>query len=67
MLTHLLGNAFQVEDTMFWGSDNSVENYRPDYVTKWVEKDCEIYHRLGLSEAAVNIVYSCHYLQFLKG
>lgn len=67
MLTHLLGNDFQVEDTMFWGSDNSVENYRPDYVKKWVEKDCEIYHRLGLSEEVVNKVYSGNYLQFLKG
>ena len=67
MLTHLLGNDFQVEDILFWGSDNSVENYRPDYVKKWVEKDCGIYRRLGLSEHAMNKIYSDNYLHFLKG
>ena len=56
-----------MEDILFWGSDNSVENYRPDYVKKWVEKDCGIYRRLGLSEQAMNKIYSDNYLHFLKG
>ena len=67
MLTHLMGNDFRVEDTVFWGSDNSVENYDSSYVRKWVERDCEIYRKLGLTEERKNKIYYDNFMAFLNG
>ena len=67
MLTHLMGNNFRVEDTVFWRSDNSVENYDSSYVRKWVERDCEIYRKLGLTEERKNKIYYDNFMAFLNG
>lgn len=67
MLTHLLGNDFPAKGVMFWGSDNCVEHYRPEYVRKWVETDASIYETLGLTQQDIDRVYSQNYIDFLNG
>lgn len=67
MLTHLLENEFPAKGVIFWGSDNSIENYRPSYVQKWVETDTVIYKKLGLTQEEIDCVYGQNFLRFLHG
>lgn len=67
MLTHLVGNDFRVEDTMFWGSDNSAENYNAEYVREWVKRDCTIYEKLGLPAWGMEKIYFDNFMRFMNG
>ncbi len=67
MLTHLLCNDFPAKGVMFWGSDNCIENYRPQYVRDWVARDTAIYEKLGLTGEEIERVYRQNFLKFLQG
>lgn len=65
-LTHVFGNGFQVEDIVFWGSDNHAEDYNEAYAGRIRERDTEIFQKLGLSDRQQEKIYRDNFLKFLK-
>lgn len=66
-MTHVFGNGFHVEDEVFWGSDNFVEDYNTEYARRIRERDDEIFAKLGLSKELRNDIYYKNFMEFLKG
>lgn len=64
-LTHVFGNGFQVEDIVFWGSDNHAENYNAEYAGRIRERDTEIFHKLKLSKRQQEKIYYDNLIKFL--
>ena len=64
LITVFLFSPYQ--GTEIYGT-KTVENYDSSYVRKWVERDCEIYRKLGLTEERKNKIYYDNFMAFLNG
>lgn len=67
VMRHVFGNGFAVEDRVFWGSDNGVNDYNAVYAKKIRERDEEIFANIGLSCDQVERIFSKNFLKFLEG
>lgn len=65
-LTHVFGNNFNVEDIVFWGSDNHAENYDWAYAKRIQERDEEIFEKLGLSQDQQEKIFQKNVKEFLR-
>ncbi len=50
VLTKLYTVGYDIENNIFWGSDNHTAGYSMDWVKNWLEIDKGIFNELGLSE-----------------
>jgi predicted TIM-barrel fold metal-dependent hydrolase len=65
-LRHVFGNGFQVENTVFWGSDNSAETYRVEYARNISDRDVEIFDELQLPKEQQEKIFCDNFMKFLK-
>lgn len=66
-LRHVYGNGFQVEDTVFWGSDNHAASYNSEYARKTIDRDNEIFEKLSVSKEQQDKIFAENFMKFLKG
>ena len=66
VLTKLFTVGYQVEDNIFFGTDNSTGDYNATWAREWIARDNEIYRQLGLSDEVIEKVYSGNLSRFLS-
>ena len=63
----MFGNGFPVEEIVIWGSDNNAQDYSEEYSKQIMDRDYEIFNKLGVSEKVQEDIFCNNYLKFLEG
>ena len=67
LLFKLFNVGYDVEDNIMFGTDSYANDYKTEWVTKWLEMDNGIMDELGIDEAVRQKVYCDNYLRFING
>lgn len=65
VLTKLFTVGYQVEDHVFFGTDNNTGDYNANWAREWIERDNGIYKQLGLRPEVVAKITSGNLARFL--
>lgn len=66
-LRKVIGTGYQVLDSLFFGTDNMVEDYNVAWARDWIQTDRAIYRGLGLDEQQMEDVFARNLLGFIQG
>ena len=64
LMNKLLHAGYDVPHNIMFGTDSSVEVYRPDWPQKWIRIDNEIYDSFGAPERFKELVYHDNAMRF---
>lgn len=66
-LKKVLMSGYDVLGSLYFGADNSVEDYNAAWAREWIALDTAIYERLGLTKDQVARIFSQNVLDFVAG
>ena len=64
-LTKLFRVGYEIENNIFFGTDNSANDYDSARARELIKRDNDIYSKLGLTEEVVNKIYEGNIRRFL--
>ena len=56
--------GYDVEDAVFFGSDQNIESYEPAVTEAFVDRDLELFQKLGISDSVPEKVFSANVKKF---
>ncbi len=65
LLTKLFTIGYDVENNIMFGTDSIADDYNPDWVKGWLERDNAIYDELGVTDAVREKIYEKNFMRFL--
>ena len=65
-LTKLYTVGYDIENNIFFGTDNVVEDYNLEWANYWINRDREILKSLSISKENINKMFSDNIKRFLK-
>jgi predicted TIM-barrel fold metal-dependent hydrolase len=64
-LTKLYTVGYDIENNIFWGSDNRTRDYKSEWVRQWIDIDREIFADLGLPDETREKAFSGNLRRFV--
>ena len=65
-LRKVLLTGYDVLQNMYFGLDNTVENYNVEWAKGWIKTDMTVYEELGLDSDAIQGIFSRNLLRFIN-
>ena len=65
LLTKLFTVGYDVDSNIMFGTDSIADDYNPDWVASWIERDNAIYDELGVSDTVREKIYEKNFMRFL--
>jgi predicted TIM-barrel fold metal-dependent hydrolase len=65
LLTKLFTVGYDVENNIMFGTDGTAHTYNPTWTKQWLDKDAEIFDRLGVGDELRQKLYHDNVLRFL--
>lgn len=65
LLTKLFTIGYDVENNIMFGTDSIANDYHPEWVSGWLERDNAIYDELGVSQEVREKIYEKNFMRFL--
>ncbi len=66
-LKRVLFSGYDVLDSLYFGADNSVEDYNAAWAREWIALDTSVYEKLGLTREQIAGIFSKNVLDFVAG